>query len=140
MFNKRKTLKNLASLGFMQIINYALPIILMPYLIIKIGISNVGLIATITAITAYIQLFIDYGFNLSATRDIAKNGYDDYKASIISSSVFAIKSMISVFFLFSSIVVFLIHSVPEEYKSVFFSNLWHCCFSVNVPFMAFSSC
>ncbi|WP_267284688.1 hypothetical protein [Klebsiella pneumoniae] len=33
----------------------------MPYLIIKIGISNVGLIATITAITAYIQLFIDYG-------------------------------------------------------------------------------
>ncbi|HBY1200325.1 TPA: flippase, partial [Klebsiella pneumoniae] len=53
MFNKRKTLKNLASLGFMQIINYALPIILMPYLIIKIGISNVGLIATITAITAY---------------------------------------------------------------------------------------
>ncbi|EIW0269936.1 oligosaccharide flippase family protein, partial [Klebsiella pneumoniae] len=119
-FNKRKTLKNLASLGFMQIINYALPIILMPYLIIKIGISNVGLIATITAITAYIQLFIDYGFNLSATRDIAKNGYDDYKASIISSSVFAIKSMISVFFLFSSIVVFLIHSVPEEYKSVFF--------------------
>lgn len=100
MFNKRKTLKNLASLGFMQIINYALPIILMPYLIIKIGISNVGLIATITAITAYIQLFIDYGFNLSATRDIAKNGYDDYKASIISSSVFAIKSMISVFFYF----------------------------------------
>ncbi|HBV3523519.1 TPA: oligosaccharide flippase family protein, partial [Klebsiella pneumoniae] len=98
MLNKTKALKNLASLGLMQIINYALPIVLMPFLVIKIGISNVGLIATFTAIAAYIQLAIDYGFNLSATRNIAKDGYNDARASLVSSSVFTIKAVISAAF------------------------------------------
>jgi PST family polysaccharide transporter len=37
MLNKTKALKNLASLGLMQIINYALPIVLMPFLVIKLA-------------------------------------------------------------------------------------------------------
>lgn len=119
MFNKIKTLKNIASLGFMQLINYALPIILMPFLVIRIGISNVGLIATFTAIAAYMQLVIDYGFNLSATRDIAKNGYENTRASLISSSVFGIKFTISIaFFIISVIVTYTNHELLD-YQALF---------------------
>lgn len=94
MINKT-ILRNFASLGAMQAINYILPIILTPFLVMTIGISNVGIIATMTAISAYFQLVIDYGFNLTATRDIAKNSADHNMVSRITSAVFSIKVLFS---------------------------------------------
>ena len=107
----------------MQIINYVLPILIMPFLVVKIGISGVGLIATFTAICAYIQLIIDYGFNLSATRAIAKDGFDCNHASLISSSVFAVKILISSIAAASSFLI--LHFIPNlsEYTSLFMLTL-----------------
>lgn len=107
----------------MQAINYALPILLMPFLVLKIGIYNVGVIATLTAITSYMQLIIDYGFNLSATRDIAKNGYTNPYASLISSSVFLIKITISFLFFISSLVVISFIPSIADYRLPFLLTL-----------------
>ena len=84
---KFTVVKNFASLGLMQAINYLLPIILTPYLVVTIGISNVGIIATMTAFAAYFQLLIDYGFNLTATREIARNSSDNEYLSRITSAL-----------------------------------------------------
>lgn len=113
MSGKIRILKNLASLGFMQLINYVLPILIMPFLVVKIGISNVGVLATLTAIGAYLQLVIDYGFNLSATRKIAKDGYDDARASVITTSVFAIKTFISISFVIISFAILTITTLHD---------------------------
>ncbi|XCN85982.1 oligosaccharide flippase family protein [Klebsiella pneumoniae] len=56
-----KFVRNFASLGTMQVINYIVPILLTPFLVMKIGIANVGITATSMAVATYIQLFIDYG-------------------------------------------------------------------------------
>lgn len=116
--------RNFASLGTMQIINYILPILLTPFLVSTIGIYNVGIIATAMAIAAYIQLFIDYGFNLTATREIAKDGYNDNSASKITSAVFNIKIIFSIL---STILVFLLIAlVPflrENIKTLIFTFL-----------------
>lgn len=119
MADAKKLLRNLASLGMMQMVNYVLPILIMPFLVVKIGISNVGLLATFTAITAYMQLVIDYGFNLSATRDIVKDGYDNAKASAVSSSVLVIKLCFSFIFILASLVI--IEFIPSlnEYRTPF---------------------
>ncbi|HDZ0910906.1 TPA: oligosaccharide flippase family protein, partial [Klebsiella pneumoniae] len=90
-----KFVRNFASLGTMQVINYIVPILLTPFLVMKIGIANVGIIATSMAVATYIQLFIDYGFNLTATREIAKDGYNDFNASKITSAVYNIKLLLS---------------------------------------------
>ncbi|HDC8884092.1 oligosaccharide flippase family protein [Escherichia coli] len=119
MFNKFAVLRNFASLGLMQVINYVLPIVIIPFLVNKIGIYNVGLIATFTAIAAYMQLVIDYGFNLSATRNISKDGYDDYHASIISSSVFVIKVTMSLALIALSFFIMKLASNSEEHIITF---------------------
>ncbi|KJN47969.1 RfbX protein [Enterobacter hormaechei subsp. steigerwaltii] len=111
MADAKKLLKNIASLGLMQVVNYVLPILIMPFLVVKIGISNVGLLATFTAIAAYMQIVIDYGFNLSATRDIAKDGYTNERASVVTSSVLTIKLFFSLLFIILSLLA--LELIPE---------------------------
>jgi len=49
-------LSNIVSLGILQIINYILPILVMPFLVYTIGMGNVGVIAIATAFCAYFHL------------------------------------------------------------------------------------
>lgn len=64
-------LRNFLALGFIQIANYGLPILTMPYLVRTLGIANYGLLAFAQSLSQYAKLIIDYGFDLSATRAIS---------------------------------------------------------------------
>lgn len=87
----RKIIGNIFSLGLLQIVNYILPILTIPFLVSTIGIGNVGVIAIATALCTYFQICIDYGFSLTATRAIAKERDDLSIASKITSAVINIK-------------------------------------------------
>jgi PST family polysaccharide transporter len=63
--------RNFRALGFIQIANYGLPILTMPYLVRTLGIANYGLLAFAQSLSQYAKLIIDYGFDLSATRAIS---------------------------------------------------------------------
>ncbi|UDQ78795.1 oligosaccharide flippase family protein [Erwinia rhapontici] len=103
---KRKFFGNFLSLGIMQGLNYLLPILMIPFLVSKIGLSNVGVIATISAVFAYVQLVIDYGFSLTATRNICHNGYEHNDASEITSSVLIIKLLFSLLFSLPILIIY----------------------------------
>ncbi|ELY3763688.1 oligosaccharide flippase family protein, partial [Cronobacter sakazakii] len=96
MFNKEETglkkiLSNIFSLGMLQVVNYILPIIVIPFLVSTIGLENVGILATVSAVISYFQICIDYGFSLTATRAIAKANNDTNQKNLITSSVILIK-------------------------------------------------
>lgn len=110
---------NIGALGAMQLVNYVLPILIVPYLVLKIGISNVGVIATTVAVATYFQLAIDYGFSLTATREMAKDGYDDNRAAVITSAVFGVKIVISTIFMFVSILMVAGLSFFRKYDLIF---------------------
>ncbi|HBV8135402.1 TPA: oligosaccharide flippase family protein [Klebsiella pneumoniae] len=119
-----KFVRNFASLGTMQVINYIVPILLTPFLVMKIGIANVGIIATSMAVATYIQLFIDYGFNLTATREIAKDGYNDFNASKITSAVYNIKLLLSfISLVFICLLAVFVPYFRECFWVLFFSFL-----------------
>lgn len=69
----RKLLENFFSLSLLQISGYVFPIFTLPYLANVLGIEKFGLVAFSSAIIIYFQTIVDYGFNFTATRDIAKN-------------------------------------------------------------------
>lgn len=67
----RILLKNVASLGLVQVVNYIFPLLTIPYVSRIIGPEGFGLINYITAFVSYFVLIVYYGFDLTATRKIA---------------------------------------------------------------------
>ena len=69
----RGLIKNYSSLGLVQLSNYILPLITLPYLSRVLGVDFFGLVMMAQAIMIYLTIITDYGFNLTATKEIAKN-------------------------------------------------------------------
>ena len=64
--------ENFISLSLLQVAGYIFPLITIPYLSRVIGVDKFGEIAFASAIITYFQTVSDWGFNYTATRDVAK--------------------------------------------------------------------
>ncbi|MEL5850030.1 MAG: oligosaccharide flippase family protein, partial [Candidatus Igneacidithiobacillus chanchocoensis] len=91
MSDRKRLLGNMASLFTLQGANYLLPLITLPYLVRVLGPEKFGLIAFAQAFIQYFVVLTDYGFNLSATREVAVHRKDPVKLGAIISSVLLIK-------------------------------------------------
>ncbi|MGL5228980.1 MAG: flippase [Bacteroidales bacterium] len=83
----KTVVKNFGYLSLLQIAGYAFPLITMPYLARVIGANGFGKIAFASAIIVWIQTIADWGFNYTATRDVAQNKDNIEKVSEIFSNV-----------------------------------------------------
>ena len=97
--------RNIVSLYVLQGANYLLPLVTLPYLVRVLGPEKYGLIAFTMAFIGYFTVFVDYGFNLSATREIARQRDNPAKVAEIFSVVMSIKIvfMLAGFVLMSAI-------------------------------------
>ena len=90
-FKKSKDGKVLASnfgyLMLLQIAGYVFPLITIPYLARVIGVDGFGKIAFAAAVIVWFQTVSDWGFNYTATRDVARNRDNLEKVSEIFSNV-----------------------------------------------------
>ena len=78
---------NFGYLTLLQIAGYVFPLISMPYLARVIGTDGFGKIAFASAVVVWFQTVTDWGFNLTATRDVAQHRDDKEKVSQIFSNV-----------------------------------------------------
>jgi O-antigen/teichoic acid export membrane protein len=83
----RTLVANFGYLSLLQIAGYIFPLITMPYLARVIGVDGFGKIAFASAVVVWFQTVADWGFNYTATRDVAKNRDDKDKVSEIFSNV-----------------------------------------------------
>lgn len=90
-----KGLNNVLSLSGLQLITYLLPIIILPYLFRVIGPEKFGLIAFAQAFVQYFMILTDYGFSVSATKEIALCIEDKAKVCNIISAVMTLKVILS---------------------------------------------
>ncbi|MBZ0199144.1 MAG: flippase, partial [Ignavibacteriaceae bacterium] len=114
--SKQSLIKNISSLGFLQVSSYIFPLITLPYLVRVLGPEKYGLYNFIIALLSYFNVFIDYGFNFSATRQISILKNDKLKLSEIVSNVYTIKIFFTI--ISSIILILLLQFVPrlsEEY-------------------------
>ncbi len=66
------TLRNLLYLYAVQAANYLFPLITLPYLARVLGPEGFGKLALAQALSQYLYIVLEYGFSLSATREVAK--------------------------------------------------------------------
>ncbi|MBI3600140.1 MAG: flippase [Nitrospinae bacterium] len=92
IFNEKRLISNFLSLSGVQAAKYILPLVTVPYLIRVLGPEKFGLIAFSQAFIQYFVLITDYGFNLSATREISINRDNRTRVSEIFSSIMLIKT------------------------------------------------
>lgn len=67
---------NFISLGLINTVNFIVPILIIPLLIKKVGVDNYGKYAFVFGLIFYFLNFTQFGFSLTAVRDIAKNKND----------------------------------------------------------------
>lgn len=65
--------QNAAALYGVQFVRKLLPLVIIPYLARTLGPAGWGVVAFTQAIAEFMVLVIEFGFNLSATREIARN-------------------------------------------------------------------
>jgi len=100
-------LSNFFSLSILQVANFVLPLLTIPYLIHVLGIELYGLLAFSTALIMYFLILSDYGFNLTATREISVYRDNREKVIEIFSSVMSIKIVLMLLgFAVLSLIVF----------------------------------
>ncbi len=106
---RKVVLHNAASLSLLQIITYTLPIVVIPYLFRVLGAEKFGLLAFAQALTQYFMILTDYGFSITATKEISLCQHEHAKVCKAFSSVMTVKLALTAlsFLLLGAIVYFI---------------------------------
>ncbi len=102
---KKSLLNNTIMLYIMTFSNYILSFIIVPYQTRVLGPKFYGLIGLATAIMVYFQLFIDFGFLLSATEEVSFNRDDNNKLCKVFTSITINKLFLSLISLIGLCIV-----------------------------------
>lgn len=89
--DKKIIASNYLSLLTLQAANYLLPLLVLPFLVRVLGAENFGLIMFAQSLTTFFIVFVDFGFNLSGTREVSLARNNKQKLSEIFAAIMAIK-------------------------------------------------
>lgn len=125
VLNNMIQIKNFGYLSALQLFTLFIPLITYPYLIRIIGKEIWGEIIFAQVIISYASLLINFGFDVSATREVSVSRDNSTELSKIVSSVFIAKlffgliSTVSIILLINLIPLFTYHKLLYLYTFIF---------------------
>ena len=96
ILNHKSLIESFFSLSILNGLNVLLPLVTLPYILRVIGSAHYGTYAYVYAIISYLLLISNYGFNFSATKQIAQNRYNKEKIDVIYNSVIISRLLLTI--------------------------------------------
>ena len=106
-------------LAAMQGLNYLMPLLVFPYLMLTLGAEKFGYIGFSTSVVQYMMLIVDFGFNFTATKRIVLAKGNSAEINKIFTSTLYAKTALLVM---SYIVLIIISLVPKF--AIYRSTMW----------------
>jgi len=106
----------------MNIVKLVFPILTLPYLTRKLSTNAFGIVTYVKALMVYVQLIIDYGFLLSATKEIVFVANDKEKIGRIAGDTLVEKTILAIIALLFFIIAVIF--IPTLNKNKVFSLLY----------------
>ncbi|AZE62676.1 MULTISPECIES: oligosaccharide flippase family protein [Pseudomonas fluorescens group] len=86
--------RNASALGLMQVVNFAVPLMLLPFLTRQLGMEGFGQVAVVLAAIQVAYVLTDYGFSFSATYAVSLNRDDRGYINKKIGAIFAVKALL----------------------------------------------
>ena len=115
----KRIINNISFLFIVQLTNYVLPLIAIPYLVRVLGPEKFGLIAFAQAFIQYFMIITEYGFNFSATSSIARSHESNEKVSQIYNAVMGAKFLLCAACFVSMSTIVAIVPIFREYQQLY---------------------
>ena len=120
----KTVMSNAALLSGLQAIMYLLPVVVLPYLFRVIGPERFGLISFAQAFVQYFVILTDYGFSVSATKEISLHQHENDHAKIQETfaAVMTVKTiLVGASFLVLAAVVYFVPRFQRDWIVYIFS-------------------
>ena len=102
-----------------------------------LGSEKFGLVFFAQAVIGYLVIFVSFGFNLSATKEISINRENNKKLNEIFSSVIIIKGILFLLsFAFLALILYFLEE-SEGNKLLFYFTMWRCLYEFLFPLWFF---
>ncbi len=119
IYENTREVKDIFYLMVLQGVTFLAPIVVFPYLMITLGAEKFGYISFSLSVCQYLTLIVEYGFNLSATKQvaIAQNNHSELNR-IFSSTLYARLILLAI----TTFILLVISFIPQfaEYRSAMF--------------------
>ncbi|MEO7309799.1 MAG: oligosaccharide flippase family protein [Chitinophagaceae bacterium] len=103
--------KNFFSLGIIQVTNYLVPLILLPYLVRTLGLAQYGVIVFTQVIIGYFESVMQYSFSLTAVNEVSQNVKSKEAISEIIKRVMGAKLLLAAISV--SLIIIMAFIVPR---------------------------
>ena len=107
---KSKVVENGVWLYLLQIFSTLAPLLTVPYIVRVLEPAQYGVFSMSLNIIGYLQVIVEYGFAMSATRKVALNG-DQEKINKMFTTILFARIMLFSFSILLQYLIFLLNSV-----------------------------
>ena len=126
---QRTIFKNAMALWLVQVANYLIPIAVIPYVTRILGVERFGDVCYAQNLVAYLAILVNFGFDYSATQDIANHRGDKQAVQVIYSMVMSCKFFLFILSLFVMMILYFILSPVQADPVLYF---WACLFNLSL--------
>jgi len=105
----KNIIRNFSYLSILQVGNYVIPLITIPYLIKTIGVEKYGLVMVAQSSMIYLSNLVDYGFGLTGVREISIFRNSPQKLSLVFTEILMTKSFLLIVGIIFTVILILVY-------------------------------